>query len=158
MLEEPELSLLARRRVEGEILKPVYEALRERLGEAAAREILSLAIKRTARATGQKLALEMGGGDLANLIALQPLWQKGQALTVEVLAQDAARFDYNVTHCAYAAMYRQIGLGEMGFLLSCNRDEAFIEGFAPNIELTRTQTLMEGAPFCDFRYRIRAGS
>jgi N-methylhydantoinase A len=35
------------------------------------------------------------------------------------------------------------------------RDFALIEGFNPDIQLTRTQTLMEGAPFCDFQFHSR---
>jgi hypothetical protein len=32
-----------------------------------------------------------------------------------------------------------------------------MEGFNPEIELRRTQTIMEGAEHCDFRYRKRHG-
>jgi hypothetical protein len=39
-------------------------------------------------------------------------------------------------------------------VLSCNRDSALIEGFNPEVNLTRTQTLMQGASHCDFRYRL----
>jgi hypothetical protein len=48
-----------------------------------------------------------------------------------------------------------LGIPELGALLSCNRDAALIEGFNRNITLERTQTLMEGATFCDFRYEVR---
>ncbi len=41
----------------------------------------------------------------------------------------------------------------MGFLLSCNRDFASFEGMAPNLEFNRTQTRLQGASHCDFRYR-----
>ena len=50
-----------------------------------------------------------------------------------------------------------MGLGEIGHLLSCERDGAFCEGFDPKIKLTRTQTIMGGAKVCDFRYRAPAG-
>ena len=44
----------------------------------------------------------------------------------------------------------------LGYCLSCCRDEAFIAGFNPSITLTRTQTIMEGAPVCDFRFMLLA--
>ena len=47
-----------------------------------------------------------------------------------------------------------MGLGEIGHLLSCNRDASFIEGYAPGVAMTRTQTIMQGASHCDFRYRV----
>jgi hypothetical protein len=34
------------------------------------------------------------------------------------------------------------------------RDFALVEGFNPKINLTRTQTIMEGADYCDFRFTM----
>ena len=51
-------------------------------------------------------------------------------------------------------MYEHLGIPELGKMLSCDRDFAFIEGFNPNIQLTRTQTIMEGADICDFRFEV----
>jgi hypothetical protein len=50
-------------------------------------------------------------------------------------------------------MYRAMGLGEIGHLLSCQRDATFCEGYDPKLKMTRTQTIMQGADRCDFRYR-----
>ena len=36
--------------------------------------------------------------------------------------------------------------------MHCNRDHAMIEGLNPDLKLTRTQTVMEGASHCDFRF------
>jgi hypothetical protein len=52
-------------------------------------------------------------------------------------------------------MYRALGIPELGEVLSCQRDAALIEGFNPEVTLTRTQTIMQGAPCCDFRYARR---
>jgi hypothetical protein len=43
----------------------------------------------------------------------------------------------------------------MGALLSCNRDASLVEGFNPDVQLTRTQTIMGGATHCDFRFEVR---
>ncbi len=48
-----------------------------------------------------------------------------------------------------------MGLGDIGHLLSCNRDGDFCIGYNPEIEMTRTQTIMKGASHCDFRYRMK---
>ena len=74
---------------------------------------------------------------------------------MDVLRQDTERFDFNVTRCRYAEMYRALGIPEVGALLSCNRDFALIEGFNSHVKLRRTQTIMEGAPHCDFRFEAR---
>jgi hypothetical protein len=49
-------------------------------------------------------------------------------------------------------MYRALGIPELGAVLSCNRDASLIEGFNPEVRFVRTQTIMQGAPCCDFRY------
>jgi hypothetical protein len=46
---------------------------------------------------------------------------------------------------------------DLGFALSCARDFAMVEGFNPEIKLERTQTLMEGADHCDFRFTHKKG-
>lgn len=46
-------------------------------------------------------------------------------------------------------MYRELGIPELGAVLSCNRDFSLIEGYNKDVELTRTQTLMGGAACCD---------
>ncbi len=54
-------------------------------------------------------------------------------------------------------MYRALGLADLGGSLSCLRDYALIEGFNPDVTLTRTRTIMEGASHCDFRFRAATG-
>ena len=71
-----------------------------------------------------------------------------------MIAEGEIVFAFNVTRCRYAEMYRDLGIPQLGPILSCARDFAMIEGFNPGIRLTRTQTIMEGAALGDFRYRI----
>src|SRR5215475_3556252 len=51
------------------------------------------------------------------------------------------------------ALQAELGEPELGFLLVCSQDFTFAEGLGPDIKLTRTQTIMQGASHCDFRYR-----
>ena len=74
-----------------------------------------------------------------------------------MLDESAERLDFDVTRCRYAEMYRALGLADLGSSLSCQRDYALIEGFHPGVQLTRTQTIMEGATHCDFRFVAPAG-
>jgi len=85
--------------------------------------------------------------------AVLPRWTAEDALAIDVLRSTDTEFDFNVTRCRYAEMYRAMGLADLGAVLSCNRDGAFCEGFDPRLTLERTQTLMGGAAHCDFRYR-----
>jgi len=49
------------------------------------------------------------------------------------------------------------GEPELGFLLVCTGDFAVADGFGSDIKRARTQTIMQGADHCDFRYRRDAG-
>jgi hypothetical protein len=74
-----------------------------------------------------------------------------------VIEQTEDVFSFNVTRCRYAELYEKLGIRELGSALSCARDYALIEGFNPDVSLKRTQTIMEGAPHCDFRYGLKKG-
>ncbi|MDR1545717.1 MAG: L-2-amino-thiazoline-4-carboxylic acid hydrolase [Deltaproteobacteria bacterium] len=148
------VSLLERRRIEGEIVKAIYDVLVEELGPDKTQDVVGRAVQAAAAEAGRREAEKVpGGADLESLAALQPLWTSGGALETRILAAGPERFDYDVVRCRYAEMYRDMGLGELGFLLSCGRDEAFVAGYAPGVELTRTKTIMQGDGLCDFRYR-----
>jgi hypothetical protein len=152
--ENAELGILARRRIEAAIIAPIYDEMRQAIGEAKARDILRRAIRRAAIDAGAKMAERAeGGADLEGFKAILPLWTKDDALTIEVIDDAPGVLDFNVKRCRYAETYRAMGLGEIGDILSCNRDGAFCEGYDPRIRLTRTQTIMGGASHCDFRYR-----
>ncbi len=153
-----ETGILARRRIEAEIIAPIYAEMCTRLGKAAAQEILDAAIRKAAFAAGQGFAARTPGGtDLMSFQQLQPLWTQDDALEIEVEEATATSFRYEVTRCRYAEMYREMGLGEIGHILSCNRDFVFPEGYDPDISLDRPQTLMEGASCCKFRYSYPRG-
>ncbi len=151
-----DIGVLKRREIEARIVAPLLQALGERFGRA---EVLTLArevIVKVAREQGRELAQAMNSNGLTQLAGSLAAWQKDDAMQMQLLAQSEQEFAFNVTRCRYAEMYRALGLEELGALLSCNRDAALIEGFNPNVELTRTQTIMQGAPHCDFRYRVKA--
>jgi hypothetical protein len=149
------IGVLTRREIEARLLAPLLEALGQEFGREKVLEVARQTIVEIARQQGAGLAQSMGGCTLAHFAATLENWKKDDALQVQVLEQSEEHFDFNVTRCRYAEMYRSLGIPELGELLSCNRDGALIEGFNPGIELTRTQTIMAGAPFCDFRYTLK---
>ncbi len=149
-----ELGILAQRKIEAAIIAPIYDEMRKAIGEEKAREILRKAIRHAAIEAGVDMAARTAGGaDLESFKAILHLWTKDDALTIEVLDDAPGVLDFNVRRCRYAETYRAMGLGDIGDILSCNRDGAFCEGYDPRIKLTRTQTIMGGASHCDFRYR-----
>lgn len=145
--------MLERRRIEAEILSHVYETVKASQGVEAARKIVAESVRRSAIAQGKAMADAQGGAPgLKGFEDIQPLWTRGGTLEVVMREKGDKVFAFDVTRCRYAEMYREMGLAEIGPLLSCQRDGSFCEGYDPRIKLTRTQTIMQGASHCDFRY------
>jgi len=147
------LSMLEKRKIEAEILKEVYETLKASHGEDVAKRTIAESVRRSAIEQAKAFAAAAPGGpSLKAFQDVMPLWTKGGALEIEVQEQSETSFTFNVTRCRYAETYKAMGLGEIGHLLSCNRDGACCEGYDRKLKLDRSQTIMQGASHCDFRY------
>jgi len=150
------IGVLTRRQVEARLVAPLVEALATEFGRDKVLRVIRNAVVEIARRQGRDLSRAMGGNSLRHFRDSLVHWTRDDALSIELVEESGQAFAFNVTRCRYAEMYRDLGIPELGPILSCSRDFALIEGFNPRIRLTRTQTLMEGAPFCDFRYRLEA--
>lgn len=148
------IGVLTRREVEARLLGPLVAVLGAEFGEDRVMRVIREAIVAIARSQGAEMAQAMGGGSLSKFRESLVHWTTGGALEIEVVEDGETIFAFNVTRCRYAEMYRDLGIPRLGPILSCARDFALIEGFNPAIHLVRTQTIMDGAPFCDFRYRV----
>jgi len=148
------IGVLTRREIEARISVPLINAFIRELGQEKTKNIVREVIESLAREAGAQLKEQAGGNSLAHFMEATALWREDDAYEEELLEQTEKKLSYNITRCRYAEMYKEIGYGELGFYLSCSRDFALIEGFNPKISLTRTQTIMEGADYCDFRYEL----
>jgi hypothetical protein len=147
------LGVLTRREVEARILIPVINALGDSFGRDEVLAVVRQTIVRIAREQGAALSQQMGGNSLKNFVDSLAYWTQDSALEIDVIEESDEVLSFNVTRCRYAELYESLGIREIGTTFSCTRDFALIEGFNPNISLERTQTIMEGATHCDFRYR-----
>ena len=146
------LTLLQQREIEARIVGPLLRAVRAELGEEKTLQIARSVIAELARQSGAELARDFGATTLEVFAQSLDRWCEGGALEIEMLEQSPRRLAFNVVRCRYAEMYRALGLADLGATLSCTRDFALVEGFNPAIRLVRTQTIMQGATHCDFRF------
>jgi hypothetical protein len=146
------VGVLVRREIEARMLAPIIDALSAEFERERILQIIGQTIIQIARQQGQALAQEIGGNSLSNFAAGLDAWKRDDALEIEVIESHESAFSFNVKRCRYAELYLALGIPELGALLSCGRDFALIEGFNNEIQLSRSQTIMEGAPLCDFRY------
>jgi hypothetical protein len=149
-----DIPTITKRRLQAEVIGPIYAEMVQQIGEVKACEILDAVIQKAAIAEGKTFAARAPGGvtSMADFIKLYELWTADGALEIDVLQANDKNFDFNVTRCKYAETYMEMGLGKIGHLLSCNRDGTFCEGYDPSIKLERNQTIMQGASCCTFRY------
>ena len=124
------------------------------VGREKTLQILEPIIQNLAREAGANLAKVVGGNSIEHFVKAMTYWTLEDALRLDILEQTQKKFIFHVTCCRYADMYKDLGVPELGVLLSCNRDKALIEGFNPKIKFTRTKTIMEGQPYCDFVYEL----
>ena len=156
-MAKTDLPMLDQRRIEANILKPVYEEMKAQLGTEKAQEILGAAVIRDSISQGAAYAEGLEDRGLKAFRDTMAQWKASGALEMEMLKETDEEVHFNVVRCKYSEMYREMGVGHIGHLLSCNRDGTFCTGFNPDIKLDRTQTIMSGASHCDFRYRMEKG-
>ena len=82
-------------------------------------------------------------------------WGAGGAYELEVLELSDVRYYFDIKRCRYAEMYQELDCADFGFILSCSRDFALVEGFNLKMKLNRTKTIMEGHDRCDFRIMLK---
>ena len=149
------LTLLEQRKIEANVLVPVIRAFESRFGKKDAHDIVRKVIEQIALKQGQDLADKGAGTPMDKLELLIPRFCEGGAMELEMLHQSADAYDFNVTRCRYAEFYKEMGVPDLGFVLSCSRDFALTKGISGKLELFRTKTIMQGNTFCDFRFRIK---
>ena len=165
MMHDPEsvdrlnaVGVLTRREIEARILAPIIDALGQRFGRDEVVAIVRDVVAGIARDQGRAMAASRGDASLGSFAQTLGPWTKDDALRLRAIDESPTRFAFDVTRCRYAEMYLALGIPELGEVLSCQRDAALIEGFNSDVTLTRTQTIMQGATCCDFRYRTVGGS
>src|SRR5262247_481171 len=154
-MPQPSITHLERRKIEAAVLIPMVQAFQRAIGKERANEIAREVIIELARKDGAQWAQRFGD-DLSAMEKVSGIWAAGGSLGIEPVGKSEHRLDFNVTRCQYAEFYKQLGLPELGYLFHCNRDFAMAEGFSSRLALKRTQTIMEGAGHCDFRF-VRKG-
>ena len=150
-----EVGVLKRREIEAEVLGPLLRKIEQQLGRTKTRALLQETIIDIAKQQGAELASRSGNPTLGSFASLKEPWIRGGALEIDILDKSETEYSFNVTRCRYAEMYKKLGLEDLGSLLSCARDFNMATGFNKRIKLRRTQTIMDGASHCDFRYTIK---
>jgi hypothetical protein len=140
--------------IQAQVLVPLVKALQAELGEARANALVRSALGDIYRRFGEEFWRNKNEKNLGKIMASAfATYARDGALDYGVIEQSQDAFAIDVTGCRYADFYKELGEPELGFLLVCSADFGTAEGFDPDIKLARTQTIMQGASHCDFRYK-----
>ena len=152
------ISVIEQAKIQAQVLVPLVKALQAELGEARANALVRNTLGDLYRGFGEAFWKAKNEANLGKAVSSAfQTYARDDALAYDVIEQTADSFAFDVTRCAYAEFYKALDQPELGFLLICTADFATADGFGPDIKLTRTQTIMQGADHCDFRYRRDTG-
>lgn len=147
------IPLLQQREIEMKVIGPIVRAFAAEIGEERAFGIVRRAMQDISRQVGAEMSEKCGSGLKGISDNLIPMWSGGGELVTEPKTSTEDELSFDVKRCAYAELYRELGFSDIGALISCDRDAAFLEGFDDSLELVRAKTIMAGDDRCDFCYR-----
>lgn len=148
-----EISHLQRREIQAPIAACLIRGFARVMGQDRAIEVATAAVQEDAMMAGKIMAEKYGGNSMKELGRIvREVWATDDAMTIHFLEETEQHLSFDVTCCGYAELYEQAEMKELGFCLSCCRDESFTKGFNPRMTLLRSQTIMQGASLCDFRF------
>lgn len=147
-------SILDATKIQAKIVIPIVKKMEAELGKEEAHRIVGEAIAENYVAWREKLGYVEDS---------HPADDKGEGgnappfpVEEQVVENTPDAYGHNITGCAFADYFRSIGEPEIGALMTCGVDFAAEARIRPGWEFTRTQTRMQGAPHCDFRWRRKA--
>ena len=149
-----DVPIIQQAKIQAQVLVPLVKALQAELGAARANALVQNALGDLYRKYGEEFWRSKSEKNLGKFMASGfKTFARDDALDYKVVDQTQDTLAVDVTRCRYAEFYKELGEPELGFLLVCSADFAMADGFGGDVELTRSQTIMQGADHCDFRYR-----
>jgi len=155
-LVDPKISLLDKTKVQAQVLMPLVRALRTELGKDKADAIISRALRDWSKQLFAAIGERIDGSPRRKWATIQTPWAEvsGKEVDVTILRHDKEALDMDVTSCRFAEFFKALGEPELGALLICETDFDIAAIGEGEVSLERTQTIMQGAPSCTFRYKF----
>ena len=155
-LVDPKLSLLDKVRIQAQVLVPVLHALRAELGKEKADAIVKQALRDWSKELFAAVGDSVDGSPRRKWAALHTAMGEisEREVTVEMRRQDKEALEFDITSCRFAEFFRALDEPELGALLLCSTDIDIAAAGEGEVNFTREQTIMQGAPSCTFRYKF----
>lgn len=143
-----DVSVLEAVKIQSRIVIPIVKALERELGRERAHALVGRAIAEAYVGYRERRGFEADA---------HPRTEEASGLDFPVeraVVEDGDdAYGFDITGCRFAEYFRSIGEPEIGALMTCGVDFAAEARLRPGWSFERTQTRMQGAPHCDFRWR-----
>jgi LL-diaminopimelate aminotransferase len=153
-IDVSQIGILVRRKIEARIAGPLIRAFMKEFGSKKALAVARKVVESQALGNDGLLFEQAGRDSIADLVKALSAWAADNARKIEVLEQSDNKYFFNVKRCLEADMYKELGMADIGIVLSCGRDFELFKGFNPRMKLDLTKTIMEGHSHCDFRISL----
>ncbi|RPH47517.1 MAG: hypothetical protein EHM85_19675 [Desulfobacteraceae bacterium] len=146
-------------KIQTKVILPILNALRAELGKEKADTLICNALRPHVRDVYHQIGERKSGTPHEKW---EQVWDEvrpriGENVERDFIKNDSNGREYNVKRCRFAEYFKELNEPELGTILMCDFDYYIAEIGDPIVELTRTQTIMEGADHCDFCYRFNKG-
>lgn len=153
---DPSVDLLTKAKIQAQVLVPMLRALRQTLGRDKADALVKTALRDWSAHLFAEIGAAVDGAPRRKWAAMHKAMGEisEKQVAVEVRRQDREALEFDITSCKFAEFFRALGEPELGTLLMCSTDIDIAAAGQGEVSFRRTQTIMNGAKYCDFRYRF----
>lgn len=153
---DPRISLLDKTRIQAQVLVPVMRALRAEMGNEKANALVKDALRDWSKQLFAAIGNDIEGSPRRKWATMQSALADvtEREVTFDMHRHDKEAYEFDVTSCRFAEFFRALGEPELGALLVCATDVDIAAAGGSDVSFSRSQTLMQGAPCCTFRYKF----
>ena len=155
-LIDPEISMLDKVKIQAQVLVPVMQVLREKLGRDEADALVKGALRDWSKAIFAGIAEGIDGSPRKKFAAMNTALADvtEREVTFDMHRRDKEALEFDIRSCRFAEFFRALGEPELGALLICQTDVDIADAGGSEVSFSRTQTLMQGGSCCNFRYKF----
>jgi hypothetical protein len=153
-LVDANISMLDKVKIKAQVLVPVMQALRAEIGRDKADALVKGALREWSKAIFADIADGIEGSPRRKFAAMNTALADvtEREVTFDMHRRDKQALEFDIKTCRFAEFFRALGEPELSALLICQTDIDIADAGGSEVDFSRTQTLMQGASCCNFRY------
>jgi hypothetical protein len=151
-----DISMLEKVKIQAQVLVPVMRALRAELGRDKADALVKGALRDWSKGLFAEIGKDIEGTPYRKFATMNTALADVtmQEVSFDMHRRDKQALEFDITSCRFAEFFRALGEPELGALLICHVDADIADAGGGEVSFSRTQTLMQGASCCNFRYKF----